>query len=360
MAGNQKRTLPVRVSGSGSVFALVSLLVLLAAVNTGENLFYLIFGAFITLMFLSFVVAWWNLRRLHVTRETPDAVHRGAQASLHIEVKNNRLLMPAVSIRLESASRPKESAGYLFKVPAGQTGVLNVREVFDRRGVYPVPAISLLTTFPFGLVHWRRRIKDDALITVYPRVHAVRTATLEQSQNSGDTSKNARGPGDEFHSLREYVVGDDMRHIAWRVSARLGSLVVRELEQETSRYIVFVLDTSPYPDLDDYAERFEEAVELVASLAVTMLTRQYTVSVVTGTDALPEGEGKAQVVNVLEMLARVQPDAESGGDALGRVGTVDDTKRAACFYVSPSPSQWGRKKARGGVHVLDPREVIHA
>ena len=346
--------------GTGWVFVICVNVGLLAAWNTGNNLLYVIVGGLGSFVLMSLVLASWNMRNLTVVRTSPDAVHRGEKFGVTLRIENRKLIMPAVSLRAVSTARPGESAAYIPKVPPRRAALVRATESFDKRGVYPLPPMDVATTFPFGLFTRRKRLRDNIEVVVYPRVMAVRTAVLNKLAGARQVPKFVRGDGSDFFSLRDYIPGDDIRHVSWRASARLGRLLVKELVHETSRSVVFVLDTHWRPDVDHFPERFEEAIELVASLAVTMLNQQYTVAVVTPGRALPPGEGAAYVHKVLDMLARLTPARKSHDGGFDWFSDPEGTGLASHVFVSPNPWEWGSRTAFAGARVLDPKEIIRA
>lgn len=353
---------------AGYIFVLIMMLVLLAAWNTGTNLFYLLFGAIASFIVVSLATSGLSLRKIHLKREAPAAVYRGARFSTLVRLENRSAGLPAISVRAEKArmdngqlaEEEDESrfVGYVLSLPAGKTAILRTSELYERRGVYPLPDIVLVTSFPFGLIECRRRISDDGEIVVYPRVLPARTALIEQAEGRADLLKTRIGEGDEFFSLREYVPGDDIRRVAWKASARSSTLLVRDLERQTSRIVLFTFDTRWRPDIDDFAVHFESAIEVVASLAFTLLARQYTVAMVTADDSLTEGEGHAHFIKLLEKLARLEPAAP---DAPNPFATeLSDARGITNLYVTADPTMWGRREEAAGVFVIDPREVIRA
>lgn len=154
--------------------------------------------------------------------------------------------------------------------------------------------------------------------------------------------------------------GDDLRRVAWKASARTGELLIMELEHETSRYIACVFDNRLRDDTPGGREQFEDAVELVASLAVTMLYRQYRVAVVTATETLPLGEGPSHAVKVLELLARVAPAPPDAPNPFAHDPAPEEAHQLRCLCISCNQADWGRPVGTHGLPVLDPAEVIHA
>ncbi len=347
-----------RLPRAGQGFLIMTLVMLLAAWNSGMNLLYLLAGGLISFLLLSIFFSARNLRGLEVNCEAPSAVHRGENVAVMVRVENHKPVLPTISLHIELAESPGHSVGYLVKLPARKAGVVRINALFPKRGVFPPPPVDLVTTFPFGLIETRLRVHDSAEVVVYPRVRAVRPAALDAARGSGDVPRLVRGLGDEFFGLREYVAGDDLRHVAWRISARMGELVVKEMAHETSRYVLFVFDARERYALPDFEDRFEEAIELVASLGATLLNRQYRVGLLTAGEHLPEEEGKAQAKRLLEMLARLEPEPATLLDPFSRVALLEESRRVIHLYISPDPEQWGSRI--GTAHVLRPEEAVHA
>ena len=348
-----------RICAIGWVFAISFVLLLLAAWNTGANLLYVVTGGTGSFIIVSFLLTGRGLRHLHVSREGPDAVHRSEKFAVTVRIENRNWLLPVFSLRIERAVAPRQSAAYVLRVPARRAVVLRTTEVFEKRGVHSLPEIVLVSAFPFGLFECRRHVPDTGEVVVYPRVISVRANLLEQLPGSCPMPTIVRGDGDDFFSLRDYVPGDDVRHMAWRASARKGTLLVKEMARETSRYIVFVVDTGPRRHVDQFEDRFEEVIEMVASLAITLLARQYTVSIVTPTYGLVGGEGKTQERRVLETLARVMPD-EATQPGFVWFSPGEESGRASYVFASPDPNEWGHRGPRMGTRILDPREAVRA
>ena len=350
---------------AGWVVLVALILVLLAAWNTGVNLLYIVVGGLCSFLLVSFMLAGWSLLGVRASREAPDAVHRSEPFSVTLRIENRKALVPAMSIRIEHRAPvghdgANGSGGYIAKIPPRRAAQIRLSERFDRRGVHTLPALDLVSAFPFGLFERRRCARDGHEVVVYPRVRAVRPGALQQLSGAGAAPTFVRGAGDEFFSLRDYVPGDDVRQVAWRVSARRGALTVREFAQQTSRSIVFVLDTHRRTDLDGFDDAFEDAVELVASLVVTFLNQQYTVSIVTPGWRLPEGGGNAHRRKALDMLARVQPDDGASGGGYRWFSPGAESGRATYVFVSPDRRDWGRVTHAGQTRVIDPREVVRA
>lgn len=348
-----------RLTVAGWAFVLTASLVLLAAWNTGTNVYYLVFSGLVSFLVASWFACRWNLRGLHVSRTAPEATHRGDSFGVTVRVENRRRFLPALSVRVESAARRRESAGYIPSIPARRAARLTMTEQFDKRGVFPLPGLDLVTSFPFGLIEGRRRVSDHVEMLVYPRVVGARTALIEQTRAAGAVPRTLQGGDSDFFSLRDYVPGDDLRRVAWRASARLGNLMVKQLSHEASRSVLFVLDSRTDNGVEDFYERFEEVIEVVASLAVTLLARRYSVALLTATGRVPEGDGRAQMRKVLEAFARLEPADPAAADPFQNAEALKESPGVVHWFVSPDPGRWGERGLHG-IRVLDPTEVVHA
>lgn len=357
----RRRHFRMRLTVVGMVFAVAFWLTFAAALNTGINLLYLLSAALISFMLVSWVVTVFSLRRMRLTANYPRAAHREQETAVTLSIENTKRILPAASVRIESSNAPRQAIGYLPLLGPRQRAKVRVREVFMRRGDYPAPQYTLVTSFPFGIVEAWRTVPSEGRILVYPRVHPLRTSAAEQTSGARYRARTVAGDGDEFFSLREYLPGDDIRRISWRVSARLGKLMVRELARQNARFVIFLLDTRRGPgDEPGFDERFEDAIELVASLGVTLLERQYNVAVEAPQAHLEPGEGTGQKRRLLDFLARLNSSRKEDYPVFDEYHCKLDTHTAALLMVSPDPQTWGQRPTAGGVRVLDPREVIHA
>lgn len=348
-----------RILPAGWIFLLITALVFAAALNTGINLLFIVLGGVISFVALSSALAIWSLHGLTMQREAPHAVQRGEPFLVEVKISNGKWITPSIGLRLESAAARSRMIGYVMQTPARRTVALGVTQTLRKRGVHALPPFDLATSFPFGLIEHRRRYSDAAEVVVYPRVTAVRVNLLDRMPGARGVARAADPDGDEFFALREYLPGDDLRRIVWRISARLGVWVVRELTQQHSRDVVFLLDCCVVPSLSEFEDRFEEAVEWTASLAVTLLKRQHRVGIIAQQHTVPLGEGTGQERRALEMLARVQPIPASACESLEKTARRHDTSGARMIGISPNPELWGRMGASQRTAYLDPREIVY-
>jgi len=178
-----------------------------------------------------------------------------------------------------------------------------------RRGVFEIGPLVIGHSDPLRLIQLRRELPGRSTLRVRPRVLAVAPLPTGGSfELDGPVTNGAPLGGVAFHSLREYVRGDDRRLIHWRSSARVSKLMVRHNVVPNEMTMMVVLDTSAAPYTDDF---FEDAVRVAASLAAAGLTRGFPVELwTTGRGRLIAGRDSAAGEAMLDLLAEVtaRPD----------------------------------------------------
>lgn len=353
-----------RLTQAGAVFVLIVFLVQTAAFTTGENLVYLLSAGVASLLILSILLTRLMLRRVDATRDVPATAERAAEFRSVIRIQNRKRLLPAISVQVRGGNVTGHAARHIGVISAGDHMPLWLGHRFDRRGIHPLPPVQLNSGFPLGLFRTSISFDDKAEVTILPRISKLKPAALHQLDGAGEKTRRDLGEGDEFFSLRDYVPGDDVRRIAWRVSARVGRFVIRELEPTVARHVCLYFDTHlpagatsaagvlP-PDID---EAFEAAVDLVASLAVGFLERQYAVAVITPEVRTAFGEGKHQSDRILRMLALVQALPPSQDPWPSKF----EDSAAAIAVVSADPADWGTRITGSRGRVLHPYEVTYA
>lgn len=189
----------------------------------------------------------------------------------------------------------------------------------EHRGRYRLGPVELQSGDPFGLFSYRKQLDLYHELVVYPRL-----VPLPQSERSGGELSGATriAPGRSsgspvIRSLRQYVVGDPWNQIAWRPSARHGSLLVKELEPDPVADEWIVLDLVPR---DGRQRRVtEHAVSLAASFALERLDAARDVGLLVNRriPAIVDADaGDRQRLRILETLAVVQPYGEADPVAL--------------------------------------------
>jgi uncharacterized protein (DUF58 family) len=175
----------------------------------------------------------------------------------------------------------------------------------DRRGEILVGPLRLIRVDPLNLARRVLEYGGPRTLLVHPRTVELPLLPSGRAHHlEGPTTDRAPAGTATFHALREYVIGDDLRHIHWKSSARTGTLVVRQLVDASLPSTTIVIEARPgvYRDPED----FELAVEAAASIAVGACRANFPVRVLTGSGLLAQTPGGPDgAVAVLDRLARL-------------------------------------------------------
>jgi uncharacterized protein (DUF58 family) len=159
-----------------------------------------------------------------------------------------------------------------------------------RRGLVPVGPLRVERTDPLGLARRVRSYGASDILVVRPRICLLPVLPSGQAHHvEGPTSDTADDGSLTFHALREYVLGDDLRRVHWRSTARTGTLMVRQMVDVSLPHTTLVLDTRQraYASEDD----FELAVDCAASIAYAAARSNFPVHLVSEAGPVLHTEG---------------------------------------------------------------------
>ncbi|MBB5855258.1 DUF58 domain-containing protein [Amycolatopsis umgeniensis] len=187
-----------------------------------------------------------SVRKLRFARSGATSVRLGEACEVTLTVANPG--GRAVRARLRDAWPPSSGADdrHRLTLPAGERRVVTTTLLPTRRGDRRAVRVTVRSTGPLGLAARQGSHDVPWTVRVLPPFHSrkhlpSRLARLQQLD--GRNAVLIRGQGTEFDSLREYVIGDDVRSIDWRASARASDVMVRTWRPERDRHVVLVLDT---------------------------------------------------------------------------------------------------------------------
>ena len=276
-----------------------------------------------------------------VTREiTPVRVPEGDDAFGVLTVENRARRRSPGLIAVEAVGGQRVTVALPGLRPGGRA-TARYRLPTDRRGIHQVGPLTLARSDPLRLTLAATEHPSHSVLAVLPRVHGVEPVPSGRSRDmDGPTTATSPQGGIVFHSLREYVPGDDLRLIHWRSTARTGSLMVRHNVVPHEPRVMVVLDTRASSYQDD---AFEDAVRMAASLSVATLDQGAPLRLRTtgGASALSGGGGAGREV-ILELLAGIEAgDDDPGLASLGRLASEGDGASLAVVTGHPPPEEVG-------------------
>jgi len=261
----------------------------------------------------------------------PDRVGRGEGSHVTLTVGNSSRLLAASMIAEDSCGRLGADgqsvvdrvavAVPVLRLRAGATTDVAYPVPTGRRGVIQVGPLRVTRRDPLGLISFGRDHGGSASIWVHPRIHQLQAVPAGVSRSMDGRVDRVPHGSITFDALREYVVGDELRHVHWRTSAKVGELMVREhLDTSLPRIVVLLDDrAASYPaaaEPDGEVEAFESACEAAASVVAAAVREDLPVVLHTVSGQAVTGHrGSAQAQ--LDTLAEAAPQpAAPGGDGV--------------------------------------------
>lgn len=311
------------VTRAGIVYILLTLVIGIAALNTGNNLLYIVVAAMLAAMLVSGYVSAWVLRYLELDIKMPEHVFAGRPVFGRIVLENPRRFLPSFSVRVVSTQKKRKKAtkqwqweattfafpynrppeeqwlrlpdrklrrvtvlppppgifegmAYFPFVPPQTEMSADLELKFDQRGCYREDSFGLATRFPFAFFTKTRHVALRREVLVYPHIEPAEEVLQILPVIRGEWESFVQGRGSDLYRIREYMPEDSARHVDWKATAKSGSLKVREFTREDERRVRIVFDNPERGMMSD--EAYERAVDLTASLAWHFSTQEADVS----------------------------------------------------------------------------------
>ncbi len=348
-AGRVREAMDYDVTRAGLIYILISVVIGIAAINTGNNLLYIVVAALLSAILVSGIASAQVLRSLTLDVHLPEHVFAGRPMLARLLLRNHSSWLPSFSVRVvpakrkrknnarwrweastfawppnrapqdqwlrlpdrrlrrvrEEAEKPilKESVYFPF-VAAGQELHADLEIGFTTRGRYSEKNFGLATRFPFAFLMKTRRVNLAREVIVYPSVEPTDQFLEVLPMVTGEFETFVRGRGYDLYLIRDYMPDDSARHVDWKATARTGALKVREFSREDERKLRIVFD-NPEPGILPPVV-YERAVSLAASLGWHFYHEDIEVSFVA-----PGLEQTEDVFAFLRYLALVAPREET-------------------------------------------------
>jgi len=334
------------VTREGVVYLASVLIISIAALNTGNNLLFIIISAMLAAIVVSGIASALTLRRLRIEMALPEDVFARQSVIARLRLTNRRRL-PVFSIQVSSAESPKGKFAWqrtTFHFPpkrekgkawfaltdwtlrrtqitgpretpsidavyfphiAGRYAVnADVGLTFPKRGLYQQRALAVSTRFPFSFVKKTRKVSLDREVLVLPDISHAQQVLAALPALAGEFESTLRGQGHDLYRIRDLVAGDAARSVDWKATARSGGLMVREFTRDDDRRVRIIFDNPPAARLGE--PEYEQMVSAGASLAWELSQRQIPLEFIA-----PEHHS-TDVMDFLEYLALVSPALQSG------------------------------------------------
>ena len=271
----------------------MTLLLGFAAVNTGNNLLYLLVSALLGFMAVSGVLGKWNLSRLEVRLDPAEEVYAELPTLLGVRLVNHKSRLP--TFLMEAVL---DGQSVLFPhVDAARDRRRNLMYTFPRRGSQTLPPVTLRSRFPINFFIRQQTLQTHQSLVVLPKPRRCMLPDLpDPGARQGQQANWLKGQDGDISRIGNYRGDEPLKRIHWKLSARHDTLKVKEFSAATEPPVVLDLVQMPGQDME---ERIGSAVYLVTRL----LKAGRSVGLKAGDRFYPPAFGRPHRQRLLETLA---------------------------------------------------------
>ena len=332
---------------------------------------WLAFGYDAALLLVAIIAAWRSRlpSGIRITREFKGKFAVGAENEVQIKIQNATRNPIWLIVKDEyppqmKLSRLREAR---MRVEAQTTAALSYGLTPPKRGRFEFGQTVVRFHSSLRLVWCEAKIGDSTIVKVYPNMRRARDAELKalgaRSLVAAHRKTSWRGEGRDFESLREYVRGDELRHISWSATARRGKLTTRQYQIERDQTILIALDAGRLMTARiDQETKFDSAVHAALALmsaaarggdnAGLMVFGRRTKSYIA------PGRGREHMDAALEALYPLEPEMiePSYTRALEFVA-ANSKRRSLVVLITDLVDEEGSKELLASLRLLRPRHV---
>lgn len=291
-----------------------------AAYLGGEKILYLIFYTITGVFALSFL-------SFHHTVKNVNGYQKYDKRDYHVDdeveilsyIYNDTLFpIPYLEIRdrsTESIISEKPKSNLTFLKPNDKE-IIKTRFKAKFRGVYKLGPIEIRISDVFNVFSISKTIDSQELIKIYPRVHILNRFNLNSMQSFGSISTKQRAYEDNTSILdiKKYNIGDSIKKVHWKISAKKGELYVKNYNMSGSPicYIFLDLKNNCYGKINE-RELEEKAVESVISIISYMLRRSISVNLCVNSRETYYEDGRdiKEIIKFMDMLCNIKTGGEN-------------------------------------------------
>lgn len=272
------------------------------------------------------------VRGIELERRPPAEAFQGDRVRVPLVVANHsRGLRLALDLRDEHLEPVR---AYVPRLGPKETVIVETVRTATRRGVHEASDAIVASAAPFGVAERRRRLTVPSPTVVYPRLVRLEGLPFLESAPTPERAIHSaprRGTGPDYLGIREYRVGDSMRHIHWPSSAHHGALMVREFEREQTRRLAVVIDA--VTDLAAPPTPLDVCCSVAASVAFAAHGAGQGVRLISAASGRAVSVSRTDPAATLRWLAELRPGAGlSMAELVDRLG--DEVLGAATILLA--------------------------
>jgi len=290
------------ITREGWIYFGALIIVVFSAINTSNNLLYIVLSALLAVIVLSGFMSGLNFKSIRTIVRMPSHCYAGEPFPITIQVRNEKTFFPTFSISFEPVRESpfRFSTFYVPLIKGMQQISRTELAMLPARGHFKLQSVNGSSRYPFGFFRKDRKYSAEAECLCYPEILPKEHMNLEAMDVGGSNERFSRGLGQDLYMIRDYIPSDSARHVHWKASAKTSTLKTREYAVEEAHRMTIAFDRfGQTRDVD----RFERLVSTAASLAYHLANDGIEVNFTTD-----EWHGN-KLESILEYLALVEMSA---------------------------------------------------
>lgn len=272
---------------------LITLLLGFSAVNTGNNLLFLVVSGLLAFMSVTGLAGMYNIKKLIPDLHPPEEIYAGIPAPFRLSVKNNKRFLTSFLIRIEYLADQKLVFPVLLRNSERDSTVMLT---FNQRGLIPVGDITISSPYPVGFFtrYWRFALNNTVVVFPHP-IWTGSSGSGDESPAMGSGFQRNRGVSGELERIYPYSGTEPLRMIHWKHSARSHDLLVKDFGRSMATPLEINLDMLAGIGVEERLSR--------AAWLVKRWVKERPVGLVLGGRVFTAGIGKQHGLMLLKELA---------------------------------------------------------
>lgn len=239
----------IKITKAGWIYILITIVVGFAAVNTANNLIYILASALLSYMLISGVFGRKNILALNVDIIFPDESFARTPTPITIRITNRHKRLAAFLIQVHL---PDQSVFFPF-VPADSPTERTIEIIPPRRGPYVIEKVYISSVFPFNFFTRFKKVPESFETIIFPKPKrcSIPSIGARFHQRSGDQTLHVSGDDPELLSIRDYLPGDPIKRIHWKSTAKTGRVKTKVFAAASWQHTMIDFDRAPIADPEE-------------------------------------------------------------------------------------------------------------
>ena len=230
------------------LLGVVALFAFSYAIEAIYGMVWLLLYAFIAFTLLEILFLFLSKNKITINRVLPDKLSNGDDNYILLKLQNEFSLKMYIQV-IDELPKQFQSRNFVQVTALDPKSLKELRYAVRpiSRGVYEFGLVRIFASRNLGLVQRRYSSEKEQIVKCYPAFLALRAMDIKAVANEqvimGSRKIRRIGSTMEFEQIKEYVLGDDIRNINWKSTAKRGQLMVNQFQDEKSQDIYVAIDT---------------------------------------------------------------------------------------------------------------------